>query len=196
MTKLKIALIDYGAGNIQSVQNALNRLGYQAVLTHDPAIITKADKVIFPGVGQASYAMKQLKNYQLDTLIPQLKQDFLGICLGMQLMCNKTEENNTEGLGVFPIDVLKFNHQLKIPHMGWNTLQHNKTPLFKGVKNGEFAYFVHSFYVPISTYTIAQTDYGLNFSAAIQKDNFYATQFHPEKSSQTGLNILKNFLSL
>jgi glutamine amidotransferase len=193
---MKIAIIDYGAGNIRSVQFALERMGYSGFLTGDAEAIRSADKVIFPGVGEAQTAMAALKEKGLDTVIPQLKQDVLGICLGMQLMCRRSEEGNTDCLNIFPMDTLEFPVPLKIPHVGWNELEQTKSKLFEGVASGSFAYFVHSYYVPLSDFTVAQAEYGFPFSAALEKDNFYACQFHPEKSSKTGEYILKNFLNL
>ncbi len=193
---MKIVIIDYGAGNIKSVKFALERLGYQAELSHDPEVIRLADKVILPGVGEAGSAMQQLKKFGLDQLIPGLKQPLLGICLGMQLMCESTEEGTTPCMGIFPAKVLKFKTDLKVPQMGWNGIYNLKSPLFKGLSEKDYVYFVHSYYVPLTPFTIASVDYALEFSAAIQKDNFYACQFHPEKSSETGQQILKNFIEL
>lgn len=193
---MKTVIIDYGAGNIKSVKFALERLGVDAQLSNDPKIISAADKVILPGVGEAGTAMYQLNKFGLDKLIPDLKQPFLGICLGMQLMCEFTEEGSTQCLGIFPGKVLKFNTDLKVPQMGWNGIYNLKSPIFKQLKEKDFVYFVHSYYVPLSQFTIANVDYDIEFSAAIQKDNFYACQFHPEKSSGTGQQILKNFIEL
>jgi len=191
-----IAIIKYNAGNTQSVENAIARLGYDCSITDDNAEIVKADKVIFPGVGEASSAMHYLKENGLDVLIPSLKQPVLGICLGMQLMCRLSEEGNTNALGIFDIDVKKFPPTEKVPHMGWNNLQNIKGDMFRSVKPEDDLYFVHSYYAELSQYTIAQCDYILPFSAALQKDNFYATQFHTEKSGSIGEQILKNFLAL
>lgn len=191
-----IAIIKYNAGNTQSVENAIRRLGYDCIITDDNAEILKADKVIFPGVGEASSAMHYLKEKGLDVLIPSLKQPVLGICLGMQLMCRLSEEGNTNALGIFDIDAKKFPLTEKVPHMGWNNLQNMKGDMFRSVKPEDDLYFVHSYYAELSQYTIAQCDYILPFSAALQKDNFYATQFHTEKSGSTGEQILKNFLAL
>ncbi len=193
---MNISIIDYGAGNVKSVQFALERLGYKGELTSDANEILQADKVIFPGVGEASTAMEALRLYGLDSLIPSLKQPVLGICLGMQLMCTRSEEGDTDCLDIFPTESLEFPNTLKVPHVGWNTLTHLKSPLFKQIEPMVYTYFVHSFYVPVTKYTVAQTYYGLPFSAALVKDNFYACQFHPEKSSKTGEQILKNFLAL
>ena len=192
----KIVIINYGAGNIQSIKFALERLGYEGVLSHDVEEISAADKVIFPGVGEASSAMKKLKSTGLDKVIPQLKQPVLGICLGMQLMCNRSEEGRTDGLGIFDVDVVHFEKKLKVPHIGWNRIKELKTPLFEGVAEQEFVYLVHSFYAPVCAETIAKCDYGVNYSSALKKDNFYGVQFHPEKSSSAGEKILKNFLEL
>ena len=192
----KVAIVDYGSGNIRSIQFALNRLGVKGVLSDDPDLIRSAEKVIFPGVGQASYAMDNLKSRGLDKIIPTLSQPVLGICLGMQLMCLKTEERDTEGLGIFPLEVLRFPSGLNVPHMGWNALDKVDNILKNPSIERGYAYFVHSYYVPLSPYTIAQTSYGLPFSAALQKDNFYACQFHPEKSGDLGEQILFNFLEL
>lgn len=194
--KLNIAIIDYGAGNVKSVQFALERMGYTGVLTDDLQTIKQADKVIFPGVGEARSAMAAVKSKGLDTLIPNLKQDVLGICLGMQLMCDYSEEGDTDGMGIFPGKAKKFPLPLKIPHVGWNRITKLKTELFDNVEEETFTYFVHSFYVPLSEWTVAQTDYSFPFSAALAKDNFYGCQFHPEKSSGAGEQILKNFIEL
>ncbi len=191
-----IVIIDYGAGNVRSVQFALERLGYEAVCTSDISTINKADKVIFPGVGEASSAMKVLRELGLDVIIPKLNQPVLGICLGMQLMCEYSEEGDANCLGIFPLNVLQFSDQLKVPHMGWNQVETLKGELFDQVENKENVYFVHSYYVPTSEYTIASSGYGIEYAAAIQKDNFYACQFHPEKSGGTGEQILANFLKL
>ena len=193
---MKIVIIDYGAGNIQSIKFAIQRLGFEAVLSSDAVEIVNADKVIFPGVGEASSAMHKLKESGLDSLIPKLKQPVLGICLGMQLMCHSSEEGNTEGLGIFNVDVIKFSNSLKVPQIGWNAISNLKTELFSAVPEKSFIYLVHSFYAPLSEETIASSEYGLEYSAALQKDNFYGTQFHPEKSSTIGSKILQNFLEL
>jgi len=193
---MKIVIIDYGAGNIQSVKFAMQRLGYQAILSNKKDEILAADKVIFPGVGEASNAMKMLKEYDLDTLIPKLKQPVLGICLGMQLLCNASEEGNSKGLKVFDNIVLKFPKGKKIPQMGWNQIKDLKSDLFKGIKEDEYMYLVHSYYVPLNENTIATTNYGFDYATAMQKDNFYGVQFHPEKSSEAGERILKNFLEM
>ncbi len=193
---MKIVIINYGAGNIQSIMFAIERLGYKAVLSNNPDEIKAADKVIFPGVGEASYAMKMLQESGLDTLIPTLKQPVFGICLGMQLMCNYSEEGDTKGLGIFDVDVVKFSTKVKVPQMGWNTIYNLKSDLFKGIAENEYMYLVHSFYAPICDETIATTNYELEYSSALENDNFYGTQFHPEKSGDIGEQILKNFLEL
>ncbi|KQB40704.1 Imidazole glycerol phosphate synthase subunit HisH [Flavobacterium daejeonense] len=193
---MKIVIINYGAGNIQSILFAIERLGYTAVLTNNPEEIKAADKVIFPGVGEASYAMKMLKESGLDTLIPTLKQPVLGICLGMQLMCNHTEEGNTTGLGIFDVDVIKFSPKVKVPQMGWNIIYNLKSDLFKDVAEKEYMYLVHSFYAPLCNETIATTDYEVEYSSALENENFFGTQFHPEKSGDVGEKILGNFLEL
>jgi imidazole glycerol-phosphate synthase subunit HisH len=193
---MKIVIINYGAGNIQSIMFAIERLGYRAILSNNPDEIKAADKVIFPGVGEASYAMKMLKESGLDTLIPTLKQPVFGICLGMQLMCNYSEEGDTKGLGIFDVDVVKFSSKVKVPQMGWNNIYNLKSDLFSGIAENEFMYLVHSFYAPICSETIATTNYELEYSSALENDNFYGTQFHPEKSGDIGEQILKNFLLL
>jgi len=193
---MKIVIINYGAGNIQSIMFAIERLGFHAVLSNDPAEIKAADKVIFPGVGEASYAMKMLKESGLDVLIPTLTQPVFGICLGMQLMCNYSEEGDTKGLGIFDVDVVKYTPKVKVPHMGWNTIYNLKSDLFKGIAEKEYMYLVHSFYAPLCAETIATTNYELEYSSALENLNFYGTQFHPEKSGDVGEQILKNFLEL
>ena len=207
---MEVVIIDYNAGNIRSVENALKRLSVEPVITADKQLIRHADKVIFPGVGEAATTMSFLQERGLDVLIKSLTQPVLGICLGMQLMCRYSEEGATNCLGIFDTEVKRFEslrHEDKVPHMGWNTiynLQNNMkvvdggmkpgTCLFKGVADNSYVYFVHSYYVPVNDYTVATTDYIQPFSAAIQKDNFFATQFHPEKSGSIGEQILKNFL--
>ena len=193
---MKIVIINYGAGNIQSIMFAIERLGYKAVLSNNPDEIKAADKVIFPGVGEASYAMKMLKESGLDTLIPTLKQPVFGICLGMQLMCNYSEEGNTKGLGIFDVDVVKFTSKVKVPQMGWNNIYNLKSDLFSGIAENEYMYLVHSFYAPICSETIATTNYEMEYSSALENENFYGTQFHPEKSGDIGEKILANFLEL
>ena len=191
-----IAIIDYNAGNISSVQNALNRLGYDSIITRNKDEILNAEKVILPGVGEASSAMSHLKKYDLDEFIKELKQPFIGICLGMQLMCNSSEEGNTNCLGIFDTEVKLFPPEQKVPHMGWNDLTALNGDLFKNIKPLDDVYFVHSYYAELCNDTSAQCDYILPFSAALQKDNFYATQFHPEKSADVGERLLKTFLEL
>jgi glutamine amidotransferase len=191
-----IAILKYNAGNIRSVQNALKRLGYDSIITDDPKEIRNAAKVIFPGVGEASSAMKYLKERRLDETIRELHQPVLGICLGLQLMCSHSEENDTHCLGIFDADVRLFPPVEKIPHMGWNNFLTLRGELFTGVSKDDDVYYVHSYYAEISSCTAATCDYIIPFSAAMQKDNFYATQFHPEKSALIGENILKNFLEI
>ena len=191
-----IAIIQYNAGNITSVQNALERLGYTSVVTDDSKLIQQAEKVIFPGVGEASSAMQYLRAKGLDEIIKNLKQPVLGICLGQQLLCRFSEEGNTECLGIFDARVKKFEPKLKVPHMGWNSVSELKSDLYKGISTEENFYFVHSYYAEISQETTAVCDYIVPFSASMQKNNFYATQFHPEKSSQAGEQLLLNFLKL
>ncbi len=191
-----IAIIKYNGGNVNSVQNALNRLNAESVITDDFEIIKKADKVIFPGVGEASSTMRNLQVKGLDQLIPDLKQPVLGICLGMQLLCGNNEEGDTKGMGIFDINVKKFPARDLVPHMGWNTITSLDSPLFSGVEQGSDVYFVHSFYCELSRNTTSVCDYILPFSASLQKDNFFAMQFHPEKSGATGSLLLNNFLKL
>ncbi|MCC1484623.1 imidazole glycerol phosphate synthase subunit HisH [Winogradskyella immobilis] len=193
---MKLVIIDYGAGNIKSIQFAFKRLGIDAVLSSDAEEIKTADKVIFPGVGEASSAMHKLRESGLDEIIPQLKQPVLGICLGMQLMCNKTEEGNTKGLGVFDADVKRFSNAVKVPQMGWNTIANLKSDLFKGIKENAYMYLVHSYYAENTKTSIATTAYELEYTSAIQNNNFYGVQFHPEKSGEIGAQVLNNFLSL
>ena len=191
-----IAIIKYNAGNIQSVQNALERLGYESIITANKAKILAADKVIFPGVGEASSAMKMLKESGLDIIIPTLKQPVLGICLGMQLMCNQTEEGNTQGLGIFDVTVKKFSKDVKVPQMGWNTITNLQSDLFDGLTDKDYMYLVHSYYAEQNDSSIATTAYDISYASALQKDNFYGVQFHPEKSGSKGSKILENFLKL
>ncbi len=193
---MKIVIINYGAGNIQSILFAIERLGYTAELTNNPDEIQQADKVIFPGVGEASYAMQKLKESGLDSLIPTLKQPVLGICLGMQLMCNHSEEGNTDGLGIFDANVIRFSTNVKVPQMGWNQIYNLKSPLFEGINDNEYMYLVHSYYVPNCNEAIANTNYDVEYASALQKNNFFGTQFHPEKSGDIGEQILGNFLKL
>jgi len=191
-----IAIVKYNAGNIKSVKNSLTRLGYASVVTDDPQTLMEAEKVIFPGVGEASSAMRYLQERGLDQVIINLKQPVLGICLGMQLMCKQTEEGNTKGFGIFNSNVKRFPTTVRVPHMGWNDFTEVKDPLFQNVERSDDTYFVHGYYAEICDETIAVCDYGLKFSAALQKDNFYGVQFHPEKSATVGNKILKNFLEL
>lgn len=195
---MKVAIIDYNAGNVRSVQFAMQRLGIEAHLTGDAAEIQAADKVIFPGVGEANTTMAYLREQGLDEVIRNLKQPVLGICLGMQLLCQHSEENDTQCLGIIPQEVVRFqpNKGEKIPHMGWNSIRNLSTGLFSPELEGEYVYFVHSYYVEQGLYTTATTEHVLPFSSALQKDNFYATQFHPEKSGPVGEAILKHFLQL
>lgn len=191
-----IAIIRYNAGNIRSVQNALARLGYDAVITDNRNEIIKADKVIFPGVGEASSAMKYIRERELNEVIRSLTQPVLGICLGLQLMCRYSEEGDTECMNIFDSDVRLFPRIDKVPHMGWNNFFSVNGEIFKGISVNDDVYYVHSYYAEISNCTIASCDYILPFSAAMKKDNFYATQFHPEKSARVGEQILNNFLNL
>ena len=196
---MNVAIVRYNAGNIYSVVNALQRLGITPEVTDVPERLLQADRVLFPGQGEAGSTMEYLRAHQLDSLIRDLRQPVLGICIGQQLMCRRSEESDTECLGIFDTDVLKFRpqqHKDKVPHMGWNTLSKPQSDLFKGFGTDEFVYFVHSYHVPVNAYTIATTEYIVPFSAALHKDNFYATQFHPEKSGSVGERILKNFLDL
>lgn len=196
---MEVAIIKYNAGNIYSVNYALKRLGIEATITADPELLHKADKVIFPGVGEAQTTMEYLKEHKLDSIIKDLKQPVLGICLGMQLMCRHSEEGDVDCLGIFDTDVKRFipqKHEDKVPHMGWNSITDVKEGLFNKQLENQFVYFVHSFYVPVNDFTAATTDYIHPFSASLHKDNFYATQFHPEKSGQVGEVILHNFLNL
>lgn len=199
---MKVAIVKYNAGNIYSVIHAMKRLGVEPLLTDDADELRRADRVLFPGQGEARQAMTYLRQHGLDRVLLSLQQPVLGICIGQQLMCRHSEEGNTDCLGLFPVDVLRFrpeHHEDKVPHMGWNQLEpaHAGTsPLLRGIDAGAYVYFVHSFYVPLCEATIAQTDYILPFSAALQRDNFFATQFHPEKSGDVGEKILRNFLEL
>ena len=196
---MNITIIQYNAGNIQSVLYALERLGVTATVTDDPAMIQAADKVIFPGVGEASTAMAYLKARNLDQLIVALKQPVLGICLGMQLMCKHSQENDTTCLGIFDEQVLAFKateNTTKVPQIGWNTITNLKTELFNGVPENSFSYFVHGFYAGLGDNTIATSDYIQPYSSALQKNNFYGVQFHPEKSAMVGEQIIQNFLAL
>ena len=196
---MTVAVVKYNAGNIYSVLSVLQRLGVEPVLTDDPKILHQADKVIFPGQGEASNAMQYLRERGLDEVIRSLTQPVLGICIGQQLMCRHSAEGDVDCLGIFDTDVVRFfpeKHEDKVPHMGWNELNALKSPLFKNLHDGDFVYFVHSFYVPVCKWTIAESNYITPFSAAIQRDNFYATQFHPEKSGSVGQRIIQNFLDL
>ncbi len=193
---MSVVIINYNAGNVQSVTYALERLGVTPVLSDEEEVIRSADRVIFPGVGEASTAMGFLRERGLDRVIKDLKQPVFGVCLGLQLMCRHSEENDTDCLGIFDIDVKKFEPKLKVPQMGWNTLTHMDSPLFEGVQEESYVYFVHSYYAELSDQTIATTDYVNPFSAALHKDNFYALQAHPEKSGKVGAKIIENFLSL
>lgn len=191
-----IAILKYNAGNTTSVKNAVERLGYPCLITDDPEIIKNADKVIFPGVGEASTAMAYLQERKLDTLIKSLKQPVLGICLGLQLLCKHSEENDTNCLGVFDAEVKRFPNDIIVPHMGWNVMEVRENGLLKGISEVDDFYFVHSYYAEVSDDTTAICNYGVPFSAVMQKNNFYATQFHPEKSAGVGERILKNFLEI
>ena len=191
-----IAIIKYNAGNIQSVQNALNRLGYESIITDDKETILSAEKVIFPGVGEASTAMEYLKERELDNVITSIEQPFLGICLGLQLMCKSTEEGKTKCLGIFDTEVKLFPPEEKVPHMGWNSFKTLNGTLFKGINKNDDMYYVHSFYAEQCKDTVATCNYIIPFSAALEKNNFYATQFHPEKSAESGEKLLNNFLEL
>ncbi|MFL0206227.1 imidazole glycerol phosphate synthase subunit HisH [Aquirufa sp. 2-AUSEE-184A6] len=195
---MEIAIIKYNSGNVASVMYALDRIGQKYKWTDDPEEIKKADKVIFPGVGEASTAMAYLKEKGLDTLIKGLKQPVLATCIGMQLLCKHSEEGNVDCIGVFDVEVKKFQSKdLKIPHVGWNSITaKGDNPLMKGLKEEEFVYFVHSFYAPVNAYTTAVCEYVQPFSAMLHKDNFYAAQFHAEISGKAGEQILKNFLAL
>lgn len=193
---MRTVIIDYGAGNVFSVRNAVERLGFPVEVSCDPQVVAAAGRVIFPGVGHAAAAMERLRETGLDVVIPNLKVPVLGICLGMQLMCGHTEEGGVEGLGIFPVPVLRFAPPVRIPHMGWNNITGLSSPLFDGVAEGGRMYFVHSYHVPQDTGTIAVCDYGVRFSAALRRDNFYGVQFHPEKSAAAGRRILNNFLNM
>ena len=196
---MNIAIVKYNAGNIYSVVNALRRMGIEPLLTDDAELLMKADRVLFPGQGHAGEAMDYLKARGLDKVIRNLKQPVFGICVGQQLLCKHSEEGDTECIGIFDAEVKRFQpqrHEDKVPCMGWNQLFDIKSPLYKGLNDGDYVYFVHSFYVPVCTETIATADYTLPYSASMHKDNFYTCQFHPEKSGKVGEQILKNFLEL
>ena len=189
-------IIDYDAGNVKSIQFALERLGVNAILTNNSELIAASDRVIFPGQGEAISAMKKLKKHGLDQLIPTLKQPVLGICLGMQLLCDKTEEGETNGLGIVPTKVIRFPNTVKVPQMGWNVVTHSNTGLFQGIEQGCYMYLVHSYFVPIEPETSAKSNYAGQYSVGIKKNNFYGVQFHPEKSSKAGSQLLENFLKI
>lgn len=191
-----VAIVDYNAGNTRSLQFALDRLGVNSSLTSNIKEIQSAEKIIFPGQGAALNAMQNLKKTGLDKIIPNLKQPVLGICLGMQLLCRSTEEGNIDCLDIISTDVKKISNKVKVPHMGWNNISNLKSQLFNNVIDNEFMYLVHSFYVPIIPETIAESNYNGFFSVAIQKNNFYGVQFHPEKSSKPGIKVLENFLTI
>ena len=196
---MKVSIIKYNAGNVQSVLFALERIGINAVVTDNISILKSSDKVIFPGVGEASSAMKYLKEKNLDDVIINLKQPVLGICLGMQLMCRYSEEGNTNCLGIFETEVKLFPTELKstkVPQIGWNTIYDLNTNLYHNIKENEYMYFVHSYFAEISEHTIAKTNYGLEYSSSLQNNNFYGVQFHPEKSSDAGQQLLENFIKL
>lgn len=193
---MNLVILDYGVGNIKSIQFAFDRLGVTAVLSNDIELIKAADKIIFPGVGEASSAMNKLKDTGFTDDIKKLKQPVLGICLGMQLMCNKSEEGQTEGLGIFDVTVKRFSNSVKVPQMGWNTITNLKSSLFDGIPDKEYMYLVHSYYAENNECAIATTDYELPYASALQKNNFYGVQFHPEKSGRSGERILQNFLKL
>lgn len=193
---MKVAIVKYNAGNVQSVIFALNRLGIEPEVTDDPKKLRAADKVIFPGVGEASSAMKYLKERGLVEVLKSLKQPFLGICLGMQLMCKHSEENDTDCLGIFDLKLKKFPPKQKVPHMGWNKIYNLKSPLTKGLGENDYVYFVHSFYAELGEETSSTCNYINEFSSGLHKNNFFGFQFHPEKSGETGAKILKNFIDL
>ena len=189
-------IIDYDAGNVKSLQFALERLGVNTILTNNSELIAASDRVIFPGQGEAISAMKKLKKHGLDQLIPTLKQPVLGICLGMQLLCDKTEEGETNGLGIVPTKVIRFPNTGKVPQMGWNVVTHSNTGLFQGIEEGCYMYLVHSYFVPIEPETSAKSNYAGQYSVGIKKNNFYGVQFHPEKSSKAGSQLLENLLKI
>lgn len=194
---MDIAIVKYNAGNLYSVVNAFRRLGVEPIITDDAERIATSDKVIFPGQGSALTTMTYLHAHHLDELIRSLQQPVLGICVGQQLLCSHSEEGNVDCIGVFPTPVKRFQptcHEEKVPAMGWQALNHLSSPLFEGIKEGDYVYFVHSFFVPLCPFTIAEADYIQPYSAALHKDNFWATQFHPEKSGKVGEQILRNFL--
>jgi len=192
----KIAILSYGAGNVASVQNALERLGVNAFISDNAAELMQADRLIFPGVGHASHAMQQIEQRGLNEVLKLFKRPLLGICLGMQLMGSQSEEGATQGLGLINFDVKQFNISAKVPHMGWNSINISESPLLKGISNGTYFYFVHSFYAQIATNTIATCEYEIPFAAAVSKDNYFGVQFHPEKSGEAGMEMLRNFVNL
>ena len=191
-----IAIIDYGAGNVASVANAVSRLGSPFIITSVIDDLAKAEKIIFPGVGEASFAVNRMHESGLITYLQNIKKPILGICLGMQLLCDHSEEGNVDGLGIFPINVVKFkNNETKVPHIGWNTVHYKPgNKLFKGIKQDKFFYFANSYYVPVNESTTAVTENKIDFSASLEKDNYFGVQFHPEKSSVSGLKVLQNFI--
>lgn len=198
---MKVAIVKYNAGNIYSVVNAMRRLGVEPIITDDAEVLASADRVLFPGQGEASSTMAYIKEHQLDRIILDLKQPVLGICIGQQLLCKHSEEGNTDCMGLFPMEVKRFQptcHEDKVPAIGWNRIELGAEPckLFNGLGESPYVYFIHSYYVPVSQWTIATANYTLPFSAALHKDNFYATQFHPEKSGKVGEQILKNFMEI
>ena len=193
---MNVVILKYNAGNVASVQFALQRIGIEAVVSDDKAVLLSADKIIFPGVGEASSAMNYLHQQDLASFIPTLKQPFLGICLGMQLMCQHSAENDTKALGIFNTRVVKFDDSLKVPQIGWNTIEKLKSPLFNNIEEGAFTYFVHSYYAIDNEQSIATTTYQVPFSSALNTNNFYGVQFHPEKSGKVGQAILQNFINL
>ena len=196
---MRVAIVKYNAGNIYSVVNALRRLGVEPLLTDDAEELQRADRILFPGQGEASTTMEYIREHKLDEIIRSLKQPVLGICIGQQLLCRHSEEGDVDCIGIFPVDVKRFQpqrHEDKVPQMGWNSIYDLKTPLFDGIKEEEFIYNVHSYYVPENESTIAKCNYILPYSAAMHKDNFYTCQFHPEKSGRVGATVLENFLKL
>lgn len=193
---MKVVIIDYGAGNIKSIQFAFQRLGVEAITSNNTDVIKAADRIIFPGVGEASSAMHEIKNCKLDKLIPNLEQPVLGICLGMQLMCNETEEGNTKGLEIFNTKVTRFKNTGKVPQMGWNKIYNLKSSLFNNINESEYMYLVHSYYAHDCQQAIASSYYGLSYSIALRNNNFYGVQFHPEKSSKAGQQLLENFINI
>lgn len=193
---MKIAILSYGAGNVASVQDALERLGVKAFISDNPAELMQADRLIFPGVGHATHAMQQIEQRGLNEVLKSYKRPLLGICLGMQLMGRRSEEGATQGLGLIDFDVKQFKISAKIPHMGWNSIDIRESLLFKGIPNGSYFYFVHSYYAQICKNSIATCEYEIPFTAAVSKDNYFGVQFHPEKSGEAGMEILRNFINL